>query len=32
MINAVSAKKAQKLFCTSFGNVLSLNPFGMKYY
>ena len=30
MINAVSTKKARKLFCTSFGNFLSLNPFGMK--
>ena len=30
MINAVSAKKALKLFCTSFGDVLSLNPFGIK--
>ena len=30
MINAVSAKKARKLFCTSFENVLWLNPFGMK--
>ena len=30
MINAVSAKKARKLFCNSFENVLWLNPFGMK--
>ena len=30
VINAVSVKKARKLFCTSFGNFLSLNPFGMK--
>ena len=30
MINAVSVKKARKLFCTSFGNFLSLNPFGTK--
>ena len=30
MINAVFAKKARKLFCTSFENVLWLNPFGMK--
>ena len=30
MINAVSVKKVRKLFCTSFGNSLSLNPFGMK--
>ena len=29
MINAVSVKKARKLFCTSFGNARSLNPFGM---
>ena len=26
MINAVSVTKARKLFCTSFGNALSLNP------
>ena len=30
VINAVSVKKARKLFCTSFGNFLSLNPFGTK--
>ena len=30
VINAVSVKKARKLFGTSFGNFLSLNPFGMK--
>ena len=30
MINAVSVRKARKLFCTSFGNALLLNPFGMK--
>ena len=30
MINAVSVRKARKLFCTSFGNALMLNPFGMK--
>ena len=30
VINAVSVKKARKLFGTSFENFLSLNPFGMK--